>query len=1141
MSSPEVRIKLIVENGQLKAKLNEAKTTVADFSSTAAGSAEAAKEQMEGLTKSIQGIGEAFAGLKEAALLFGGLAAVKHMAEGLIEAQIHLQQIRYTLQAATGSAEKAGEEFEFIADSANRLGSSLEVTAESYGVFLVSAKSAHVTLQDTHDLFNAVSEAATVFHLSTDKMHSAMLAIEQMMGQGTIKTQELRYQLGNALPGAYENFMNAVNASGVDFQKAMASGELSVKKYSKVLAQAIKASFTDADVKQASEGINAELNRLKNAFFLFKNNVSGGLFEEAATVTVKQINTIVEAFQGPAQAIGPFVVVAGLAGAALVAFGKATSATAGKIQELIAAVDSEVGLTDAAVQAKRALTAEQEVVARSKQVEALATIEANEARVAEISQSIAALEVKRALAVQAAEAVAAKGAEAVSTGELAAAELALKTVMAQREVLQAELTALDYRQAAANQALAVSEAEVAAATHAAAMAQKEMSAGSKLLGGALGGLKSVASGLFAMLGGWPGILLAAGGALVYLATRESDNEKAIKALKEAYDDLNKATEKNLDLRLRAADTEFEEKQAQLADLRSKIAQYKQEQIERDSGKQKFADRMRAEGHENTAETVEANINKRANQRVQPLQKEAEALEAQLKTLEDLITKKREENAILRERGRIEGEIASAVTQSEDRLHQVSKELDKKIKNPEGLQSKDLEIEKEQALADIRVKTVALLQNQKSDAAKVLHDEAAAQKEVSENYDIAIKKAKEFEAQKKEKGAAKDEKEHAQDLKELAKAFEEMNDKEVDYNKATVKTDEATKAHNDRMDALKDTYAKLAEKIHESKLTDEEKAQAMERLRALYDSTADAIDKLTDAEKKRKDEEGRKKLTEYQEGLRRDALPAEAKADLDKMDEIKTFLKEAGLKEGTEEWNEELKKTWALYKEINGEQAQLKAQMVDLVTTLGQEGIDTLVDGFFDGFDKIEERFDKMLENMLKQMIKAQLLRALTLLANAGANAAFSDSGSTGTTANGTPLFGPGHASGGLILGPGNGKSDSIPVRLSNGEYVIQSDAVKKYGIGFLNAINEMDVSPPAMGRRYAAGGLVGDAPGGGPTQVVVNNHTGQPARAEEKTGPDGARMIEVIVGKVAADIRSNGPTAQALQDTFGVNRKGVKR
>lgn len=55
------------------------------------------------------------------------------------------------------------------------------------------------------------------------------------------------------------------------------------------------------------------------------------------------------------------------------------------------------------------------------------------------------------------------------------------------------------------------------------------------------------------------------------------------------------------------------------------------------------------------------------------------------------------------------------------------------------------------------------------------------------------------------------------------------------------------------------------------------------------------------------------------------------------------------------------------------------------------------------------------------------------------------------------------AAGGYISGPGTGTSDSIPARLSNGEYVVKASSVRKYGTAMLGDINE---------GRYANGGLV---------------------------------------------------------------------
>ncbi|MFE5368217.1 phage tail tape measure protein [Streptomyces mirabilis] len=54
--------------------------------------------------------------------------------------------------------------------------------------------------------------------------------------------------------------------------------------------------------------------------------------------------------------------------------------------------------------------------------------------------------------------------------------------------------------------------------------------------------------------------------------------------------------------------------------------------------------------------------------------------------------------------------------------------------------------------------------------------------------------------------------------------------------------------------------------------------------------------------------------------------------------------------------------------------------------------------------------------------------------------------------------------GGPVIGPGTGTSDSIPALVSNGEYVVKADAVRKYGVAMFDRINAS---------RFASGGLAG--------------------------------------------------------------------
>jgi len=67
--------------------------------------------------------------------------------------------------------------------------------------------------------------------------------------------------------------------------------------------------------------------------------------------------------------------------------------------------------------------------------------------------------------------------------------------------------------------------------------------------------------------------------------------------------------------------------------------------------------------------------------------------------------------------------------------------------------------------------------------------------------------------------------------------------------------------------------------------------------------------------------------------------------------------------------------------------------------------------------------------------------------------------------------------GGFVSGAGSGKSDSIPAMLSNGEYVINADSVKKYGVQTFNAFNNKKYSMggPVTRMPYSAGGLASSA------------------------------------------------------------------
>ncbi|HNO73805.1 MAG TPA: tape measure domain-containing protein, partial [Accumulibacter sp.] len=120
----------------------------------------------------------------------------------------------------------------------------------------------------------------------------------------------------------------------------------------------------------------------------------------------------------------------------------------------------------------------------------------------------------------------------------------------------------------------------------------------------------------------------------------------------------------------------------------------------------------------------------------------------------------------------------------------------------------------------------------------------------------------------------------------------------------------------------------------------------------------------------------------------------------------------------------------------------------------------------------------------------------------------------------------GFATGGLVSGPGTSTSDSIPARLSAGEYVLRAAAVRRLGVDFLHALNGGLSVPRWQGVRlaFAEGGLVPPAApattGGGVGQAVrIVNVIDPSLAADYLTSPAGEKSILNILSRNGSAVR----------------------
>lgn len=255
---------------------------------------------------------------------FLSFQAIKNVIGSLIEAQITMQQIHYGLLSATGSAQGAAEQFEFLRETSERLGTNLRSSGQEYTRLAASAEAMNVKVEDQQKLYTGLSKAATVFHLDAQKMQFATLALTQMFSKGKIQAEELRRQLGEAIPGVVPRFQKAVMESikgtdlqGKSFDELMKKGLLVTDKFLPQLIQALEE--TGSGWEEASKGLNAEINRMKNAWFELKVELTEGLFTQATLAIVRFLTANMKELTGAVIALGVAIGIA-LAPTAITAF-----------------------------------------------------------------------------------------------------------------------------------------------------------------------------------------------------------------------------------------------------------------------------------------------------------------------------------------------------------------------------------------------------------------------------------------------------------------------------------------------------------------------------------------------------------------------------------------------------------------------------------------------------------------------------------------------------------------------------------------------------------------------------------------------------------------------------------------------------
>jgi tape measure domain-containing protein len=297
MAENKVEIKIIADSKQAVASLGQSARALDGLGNKA----NAVRIQISDMAKAFALGQAAFQALS---------AAVAATFVSLPRAAMEAERLANAFKVLAGSASAAAAEQKFVRDEAQRLGISLNDAQEAYLKLAASARGTALEGEAARKVFSAVAGASATLGLSSAETSGALLAISQMMSKGTVQAEELRGQLGERIPGAFQIAARAMGISTSALSEMLDRGQLLaddfLPKFAEQLAKEIPAN---------AETMSSAVNRVTNVANQAMQLIGGALADaidkamglKAASKSLAQDDDIVEFARKSAKAIAALV------------------------------------------------------------------------------------------------------------------------------------------------------------------------------------------------------------------------------------------------------------------------------------------------------------------------------------------------------------------------------------------------------------------------------------------------------------------------------------------------------------------------------------------------------------------------------------------------------------------------------------------------------------------------------------------------------------------------------------------------------------------------------------------------------------------------------------------------------------------
>lgn len=285
----------------------------------------AIKLNSAGFKKGVADVKSAIAGLRSSFLsLAGALGAglgFTQLISNLKDTAVQLSVAKNTLENVSKTTKtfktsvgdvnvevsNYAENLEWCKNLARSYSQDMVSLISNFAQFHAACEKTNLDLENQKLVFEALTKAAAYYHMSADRSRDMMNAITQMMSKGKVSAEELRRQLGNALPGAFNLMAAAMGVSTAQLEDMMKKGQVISSEVLPRFAAMLNTVTKNADFNS----VQMSLNQLKNTWYelvensgaenLFNNLVQGA--NKVLSVISRNISVIKSALKGIAVGI----------------------------------------------------------------------------------------------------------------------------------------------------------------------------------------------------------------------------------------------------------------------------------------------------------------------------------------------------------------------------------------------------------------------------------------------------------------------------------------------------------------------------------------------------------------------------------------------------------------------------------------------------------------------------------------------------------------------------------------------------------------------------------------------------------------------------------------------------------------------